>query len=172
MATDKSVNFVTYVVNQINDDRGKGFGAKLRKADNENTEYQSWEILSNWVNLEWEINRKAYGMVSASLARMKPKMNGSVSLGEALRRVHLKNKGSEDLEKSSSALRLRRILSCKETEELIEILKPVVRYLESNDILLDYARLLDEILWFNHDTSRERTRARWARDFFKKKEES
>lgn len=172
MPSDKSVSFVNYLIEQINADKGKGFGAKLRKADNEKTEYQSWEILSRWVNLEWESDRKAFALVGASLARSKPSEDGKLSVGEALRMVHLKDKDIGDIEKSSSALRLRRILACKEKDELMDILKPVLRYVESNGFLLHHALLLDEILWFNNDTSRERTRARWARDFFRKKEES
>jgi CRISPR system Cascade subunit CasB len=160
------------VIKQINNDKGKGFGAKLRKADNENTEYQSWEILSNWVNLEWESDRKAFALVGASIARSKPSEDGNLSVGEALRMVHLKDKDIGDIEKSSSASRLRRLLACKEKDELMDILKPVVRHVESKGIPLNHARLLDEILWFNDDASREKTRARWARDFFRKKEES
>ena len=172
MPSDRSVSFVNYVIEQINTDKGKGFGAKLRKADNENTEYQSWEILSRWVNLEWESDRKAFALVGASLARSKPSEDGKHSIGEALRMVHVKDKDIGDIEKSSSALRLRRILACKEKDELMDILKPVIRYVESNGLLLHHARLLDEILWFNKDASREKTRARWARDFFRMKEES
>lgn len=172
MPSDRSVSFVNHVIKQINNDKGKGFGAKLRKADNENTEYQSWEILSSWVNLEWESDRKAFALVGASMARSKPSEDGKLSVGEALRMVHLKDKDIGDIEKSSSASRLRRLLACKEKDELMDILKPVIRYVESNGLLLHHARLLDEILWFNNDASRERTRARWARDFFRKKEES
>lgn len=172
MPSEKSISFVNHVINQINNDKGKGFGAKLRKADNENTEYQSWEILSSWVNLEWESDRKAYALVGASLARSKPSVDGNLSIGEALRMVHAKDKDMGDIEKSSSALRLRRLLACKEKDELMDILKPVIRYVESKGVLVCHARLLDEILWFNNDTSRERMRARWARDFFSKKEQS
>ncbi|MBI9096628.1 MAG: type I-E CRISPR-associated protein Cse2/CasB [Sphaerochaeta sp.] len=172
MPSDKSISFVNYVIKQINNDKGKGFGAKLRKADHENTEYQSWEILSSWVNLEWESDRKAFALIGASLARSKPSEDGTLSIGEALRMVHVKDKDIGDIEKSSSALRLRRLLACKEKEELMDILKPVIRYIESKGSLLHYGRLLDEILWFNTDSSREKTRARWARDFFRKREES
>jgi CRISPR system Cascade subunit CasB len=124
------------------------------------------------VDLERTGDRKAFGLVGASIARLKPTMNGNISIGEALRKLHLKDKDISDIEKSSSALRLRRLLACKDKEELMDILKPVLRYLESSDLLLDQARLLDEILWFDNDKSRDKTRARWARDFFRKKEES
>lgn len=172
MPNDRSVSFVNYVIHEINDDKGKGFGAKLRKADNENTEYQSWEILSRWVNIEWDSDRKAFALIGASMARAKPSEDGKFSVGEALRMVHLRDKDIGDIEKSPSALRLRRILACKEKDELLDILKPIIRYVESNGIVLHYVRLLDEILWFNNERSREKTRARWAQDFFRKKEES
>jgi CRISPR system Cascade subunit CasB len=170
--SDRSESYVNFIIKAINDDKGKGFSAKLRKTDNEDTEYQGWEILSQWLNLEWQAERRAFALIGSSLARIKPAEDGNISVGEGLRLVHLMSKVPTELEKSSSALRLRRILSCKNREELIDILKPVLRLLESKDLVLHHARLLDEVLWFDLDESRERTRARWARDFFNKKEES
>lgn len=172
MPSKKSEDYVNHIIKSIKDDNGKGLIAKMRKADNENTEYQSWEILSRWVNLEWQADRRSFALIGSAIARSKPSAEGTLSIGEALRLVHLKDKDSEDLDKSSSALRLRRLLACKNREELLDILRPVLRYLESKDMVIQYARLLDEILWFDNEDNRDRTRAKWARDFYNRKEES
>lgn len=168
MPSQKSVDFVEFVLQRIHKGKDRGFGAKLRKADNEATEYQSWEILAQWIDLEKEKDRKAYGLIGASLARTKIPSDGKASLGKALQLASLKNADVSDIKKSSAALRLRRLLACKDRLELIEILRPILRYLESKEIAVCHAQLLDDILWFEHDSSRERIRARWAQDFFGK----
>jgi CRISPR system Cascade subunit CasB len=172
VASKKSIEFVQYILSRSNAGGDKGFRAKMRKADNESTEYQSWEILSQWTDLEWETDRKIYGLIGASLARLKQANDGTVGLGKALRLVFLSGDKTADLDKSPPALRLRRILACREKSELVEIVRPVLRYLESKDVTLCHAQLLDDLLRFDLDASRERVRSRWAQEFFSKKEES
>jgi CRISPR system Cascade subunit CasB len=36
------------------------------------------------------------------------------------------------------------------------------------NMALDYASLLDDLLWFSHDDSQLRIKARWAQDFYGK----
>ncbi len=172
MPSEKSINFVNYISRLIHTDKDKGFRAKMRKADNENIEYQSWDILSRWVDLEWDANRRAFALIGASVARSSFSEDGNLSIGSALRNIHLRTKDVGDLGTSSSAQRLRRILACHEKVELIDILRPVLRLLESSEINISRARLLDEILWFDHEERRDRIRVRWAQDFFKHREES
>ena len=164
MNNSKTASFVDYVLERKSD--SKGFAAKLKRADNENTEYQSWDILSRWVDLENSLQRKAFCFIAASVARSEYSQDGSYSLGGALKQVFLQDGGEGEIEKSSVALRMRRVLACRDTNELIEILGPVLRFVESKGI--NYARksLLNEILWFNNDSSRERTRTHWAQDFY------
>ena len=42
----RSQKFVDYIIQRARDD--KGFAARLRRADNPATEYQSWEFLANF----------------------------------------------------------------------------------------------------------------------------
>jgi CRISPR system Cascade subunit CasB len=167
----KSSNFVNYVLETINTTKAKGFSAKLKRADNEATEYQSWEILSRWVSLEDTLQRKSYCLIAASLARSEYPQDGSLSLGMSLRQVFIQDGGEGEIEKSSSSVRMRRILACRDANELLEIIRPVLRLLESKGINYSRRSLLDEILWFNSDLSRERTRAHWAQDFYGSREE-
>lgn len=171
MSNSRAEDFVTYVIRNVSSDKDKGFGAKMRKSDNDATEFQAWEILAKWVDLERQGERRAFALIGASLARLKPLSNGSLSIGGALRQAHLLEGSSTELDKSSTALRVNRILACRDQEEIINIIRPTLRYIESKGILLDYSQLLNEIVWFNNENSRERTRARWAKHFFKKGEE-
>lgn len=171
MNNQKSENFVSYVISKIRHENNKGFGAKLKKSDNEATEYQSWEILARWIDLESVKERKAYGLIGASLARSNFKNDGSLSLGKALYFSFRTENETGDIVKSSAATRLRRILACKESLELIDILRPILRFFQSKEINICYSRLLNEILWFDNDYSRDKIRSRWAQDFFGKMEE-
>lgn len=171
LSNSRTEAFVDYIITNVSSGKDKGFGAKMRKSDNESTEYQAWEILAKWVDLERWGERRAFALVGASVARMKPSTNGSLSIGGALRQVHLLDGSPTDLDKSSTALRFNRILACRDQEEIINILRPTLRYIESKGVLLDYSQLLNEILWFNNENSKERTRARWAKHFFKKGDE-
>jgi len=46
------------------------------------------------------------------------------------------------------------------------MLRPLLRFIHSKGIHLDFALLLKDLLYFN-----EKTRLRWAKDFYYKKEE-
>jgi CRISPR system Cascade subunit CasB len=161
---------VDYILETINKGNSKGFAAKLKRADNEATEYQSWEILSRWVSLEDTLQRKAYCLVAASIARSDFSQDGEYSLGMSLRQIFLQDGGEGEIEKSSSAARMRRILACRDVNELLEIIRPVLRLMESKGINYSRKSLLDELLWFNYETSRERTRTHWAQDFYTARE--
>ncbi|MFP4363302.1 MAG: type I-E CRISPR-associated protein Cse2/CasB [Spirochaetia bacterium] len=168
---NKTESFIQYVLDKANKQKNKGFAAKIKKADSEATEYQSWEILSRWVDLVSERDRRAYGMMGASAVRSRVLVDGSLGLGTALRKTVESGVGEEGIEKSPAAMRLRRLLTCKESLELLGVLRPVVRLLESKEIPFSRSQLLNQILWFDRDESRERTRTRWAQDFYRNREE-
>lgn len=63
--------FVAYVIERIAKDNG--FAARLKRADNPATEYQSWEILAGFgIDLEKEWQRLPYCVIGAALAKAKP----------------------------------------------------------------------------------------------------
>jgi len=172
VASQRSEKFVDYVLQRIHNQQDRGFAAKLKKADNEATEYQSWELLAPWVNLEHQRERKAYCLVGAHLARSRQRQDGTLGMGAALRRAQKQSNSGEELEHTPSAARLRRILACHDTLELIDVLRPVLRLLASKEVSISHARLLDDILWFHHDAARDRIRSQWAQEFFGRKEEA
>lgn len=167
MSEKKTEAFVQYLFERICQKKDKGFAAKLKKGDNEATEIQSWEILARWVDLEKVLEVKAFGLVGAAVARSSQQKDGSYGLGKAL---WLSLEDKKDAESSSAAARLRRLLSCQDRLELMRILRPTIGFLQSKEISMDYSRLLDEILLFDGDNSRERVRTRWAMEFFGQKE--
>ena len=81
MSDSKEENFVAYVLERIHKMNDRGFAAKLKKADNEATEYQSWEILTSWADIERKNERRAFGLIGANLARSKRDADGKLGPG-------------------------------------------------------------------------------------------
>lgn len=168
MAQERSEAFVAWVLTHGSD---KGFFAKLRKADSEATAYQAWELLARWIDLEKPWERRAFSSIGASLTRTKTTIDGTLGIGAALRMLSAQKGGVKEIESSTEAARLRRLLSCRDQEEVIDILGPLLRHLVAKNIALSHVRLLDELLSFNYEVSQERTKLGWAKEFYQKSTE-
>lgn len=144
------------------------FRAALKKADNPDTEYQSWEYLAEYgVNLEFEDSRYPYTTVFAAAARSDKSSDGSLKLGQALLSVYIEpyKHDFDNARKSEPArARLRRILACDSTAEVCTILRPVLRLITSKGIAVSYGLLLRDLKYFNNHP--EQTKASWAQQFF------
>jgi CRISPR system Cascade subunit CasB len=157
----KSHNFVNYIINRC--ESSNGVRAALKRADNPATEYQSWELLASFqINLEYENQRLPYATIAAAIARMEPNRNGNVKIGQAIARCY------EDGNASNQAkAKLRRLLACESVTEVCRILRPLLSLIDARGgLTLNYAQLLDELLWFGHDDSQLRIKASWAQDFY------
>lgn len=151
--------FVSYLLAVLEKD--KGMAARLRRADNPATEYQSWEFLAGFgIDLEKEYQRLPFVTVAAAMARAKPGSNGSLRLGQAIARCY------DDGNQSDQAkAKLRRVLACEDMAELCRILRPVLTLIESRiSQPLDYTRLLSQLKRFSWDA--QKTRAQWAQEFY------
>jgi CRISPR system Cascade subunit CasB len=161
----RAERFIGYVIERINKDNG--FTAKLKRADNPATEYQSWELLAEFgVDLEKEWERLPYCSVSAALARAKPMSDGKLALGAAIAACF------EDGNQSEQAkARLRRLLACSSTTEVCQILRPLLSLMSSRGITPNFSQLLDQLLRYSGD-NQDRIRARWANEFYRRVEDT
>jgi len=153
--------FVEYIIKRCDADNGAR--AALRRADNPSTEYQSWDIIAGFhVNLESEGARLPHALVAADIARTNAQRNGHVKIGQAIARCY--QDGQTD---DQAKAKLRRLLACDSVPEVIGILRPVLRLVESRGAgPLDYSSLLNDLKWFEREESRARTKVRWAQDFY------
>jgi len=159
----KRLAFVDYIIKRCNADNG--LRAALKRADNPNTEYQSWEVLAGFhINLEYENQRLPYATIGAAIARSKVEKNGTDKIGQAVARCY------EDGNTSDQAkAKLRRLLACDSVPETCRILRPLFSLIESKgNSVLDYASLLDDLLRFDHEEAQNRIKARWAQGFYSK----
>jgi CRISPR system Cascade subunit CasB len=153
--TSRGRSFVEYALQRMKDD--SGFGAALRRADNPATEYQAWEHLASWCDLEKSWERVPFATVAAALARAKPVRNGHQPIGQALAACY-----DEGNQSDNAKSKLRRLLACDTVEEACRVLRPLLGLMASKEKShLDYGSLLDDLLKFG-----EWTKQRWAMDFF------
>ena len=146
--------FTEYVLGRMKNDNA--FGAALRRADNPATEYQSWEYLTVWCDLEKAWERRPFATIASAIAYAKPAADGSLGIGKAIVACY------EDGNKSDSAKsKLRRLLACDSAEEACVILRPLLSLISSHGAHVGYSKLLNELLYFG-----EKTKEKWAVDFY------
>lgn len=169
----KGQAFVQYVLSRMNGSEGSkpdtGFAAALRRADNPDTEYQSWEYLAKWCDLSRDWERLPLETIAAAIAREKPALDGTMSIGHALAfcyREEGKNNGNE---KDPAKAKLRRLLACSTPVEACLVLRSLLKLSASRGASLSYSQLLDELL---PGMSFERVKTRWAQEFYGQKEET
>lgn len=159
----KSLAFVDYIIDRCQADNG--LCAAIKRADNPATEYQSWEILAGFhINLEYENQRLPHATIAAAIARAKAEKNGTARIGQAIAGCYEDGNASDQ-----AKAKLRRLLACDSVPEACRLLRPLFSLIESKgNSTLNYASLLDDLLWFGHDDSQQRIKARWAQSFYGK----
>jgi len=151
--------FVQTVLQRCSND--KGLAARLRRADNPATEYQSWELLGALgVDLEKDYQRLPFATVAAAMAKSKAEANGKLTLGMAIAACY-----DDGRESSQAKARLRRLLACDELAEACRILRPILTLIDSKvGKPLDFERLLKQLR--NYHFNVQRVRTQWAQEFY------
>ncbi|MHB0765394.1 type I-E CRISPR-associated protein Cse2/CasB [Stutzerimonas sp. NM35] len=151
--------FISGVIQRCQQD--KGLAARLRRADNPATEYQSWELLAGYgIDLEDEWQRLPFATVAAAIAKAKSERNGVLSLGRAIAACYVDGR-----ESSQAKARLRRLLACDDLAELCRILRPLFSLIDSKaGQPLDYLRLLRQLRRFGF--AGQQVKAQWAQEFY------
>jgi len=139
----------------------KGFAARMRRADNPSTEYQSWEFLAAMgVDLEKEYLRLPFVTVAAAVAKSDAQRNGPTTLGQAIAACYETGK-----EADQAKARLRRLLACDDLPEVCRILRGTFSLIDSKaGRALDYVRILRQLRSFSYDP--QRIKAQWAQEFY------
>jgi CRISPR system Cascade subunit CasB len=156
---NKSEQFVQFIIELIQ--KSNAAAAALKRADNPATEYQSWEYLARFIDIEKDYERLPYTTIASAMAKAKAEHNGAVQIGEAIARCYDDGKDSEQAQ-----AKLRRLLACDSVEETCRVLRSLFSLINSRaEIQLDYAALLQDLYWFNADS--QRTKAKWAQNFYR-----
>lgn len=168
----KGANFVQFVINLINKD--KGAKAKLSRADNPDTEYQSWEYLAKFgVKLDSDYERLPFSAVAAAIAQAAQAAavthNGSLKMGEAIAYCYPDGNKSEQ-----AKAKFRRLLACESVPEVCRILRPLLALIRAKvSGNIDYIQLLQDLRGFSFgDEARQQIKSRWAQNFYHVSESS
>lgn len=158
-AIGREARFVHGVIEQCQ--RDKGLAARLRRANNPATEYQSWELLARYgIDLERDDERLPFASVAAAIAKAKIQNNGTLALGRAIASCY-----PDGHQNDQAQARLRRLLACDEVAELCRVLRPVLTLIDSRVAQpLDYARLLGQLRRFAF--APQQVQAQWAQEFY------
>lgn len=160
--SSREKEFANFVIARVETD--KAFGAALRRADNPDTEYQAWEYLSRWCEIEKDWERQPYALIAAALARAKPAADGHLGIGRALAGCY------DDGNNADSAKgKLRRLLACDNCEEACAVLRPLLSLIGSKNVRLNYGQLLADLVYFGDG---ERKKLKWAADFYGRREDA
>lgn len=161
-AIGREASFVHGVIQQCQQD--KGLAARLRRANNPATEYQSWELLARYgIDLERDDERLPFASVAAAIAKAKMQNNGSLTLGRAVASCY-----PDGNQNDQAKARLRRLLACDEVTELCRLLRPVLTLIDSRVAQpLDYTRLLGQLRRFAF--AGPQVKAQWAQEFYSHK---
>lgn len=163
--SDFNERFVFATIELCN--KSKAIAAKLRRADNPNTEYQSWEFLGSFgVDLDTDYKRLPFTTIAAAIAKAKIEENGTLRLGDAIVRSYENGKDGKNGKDSEQAqAKLRRLLACSETPELCRVLRTLLALVSSRGFgNLDYIRLLRQIREFHFDS--KKIQSQWAQEFY------
>ena len=132
------------------------FRAVMSRAGNPALESAAWEYLIPYCNIENDFERVPFAMIGASIAKIKPERNGISGLGEAFRSIC---KNEVDQERESK--RFRRLISCDSALELCTMLRPILQYLASKGVSIDFMQLLKDLLYWD-----QKTKIRWTIQFY------
>lgn len=150
----------------------KGDAARLRHADVPALAPRSWGSLARLGVYPDNWDLPECSCVAAAVAGLKDYQNGTLGLGTALRLAYAEKRAAGDKEqadfKAPDGARLRRILSCDTVEELVRILRPMIKLIQSRGVGLDYARLLGNLSRFRFNP--EAVKQQWATEFFRRGE--
>ncbi|KGQ70068.1 hypothetical protein OA57_08380 [Chelonobacter oris] len=157
----KTDGFIQYIIQNCAKD--KGFAALVKRADNPNTEYYSWEILARFIDLTDDYKRLPYAYIAAAIADGKIQQNGTQSIGRILAKCYDGTNGAGNQEEQAK-LRLRRLLACQNSVEASNVLRGLLSLIRAKNLAdqLDYAELLKNLIYFN-----DSVKARWATAFYR-----
>lgn len=161
MENEKAKKFINFVISRSQKD--STFRAAFKKASNPDTEYEAFEYLCDFgFDIENVYERKPVLLIGSAIAKSKITKDGNLSLGKAILKAYDNNK------EGPAKTRLRRLLACENIEEVCFILRHILSLITSKQVSISYYDLLNDILFWNYPDKIERTKTKWAKDFYSK----
>ena len=146
--------FLNYVLNECK--VNPAARAAFRRAGNPDTEFYAYEYIADWCDLNNDKERRIYSLFSSFIADAMPESIHGISLGKGLKSAY------DDGSKNPSALsQMRRIISCRDWNELLPVLRRVLLLLASKRVKLDLVSTMKDVFFFG-----DKVKVKWAADFY------
>ena len=148
----------------------RGFLAELRAGLNENSQERAWPIIARQgFNFTDGVRRRVWLTVGGLAAMLAPTglMSSSwASMGAVMRKIKDGDSNNGESGIKSCEAKFRRLLNCSNSEELCELVVQVVRTAERKGVAVNCHQLFWDLVKWEDEESREKTRLRWTRDFY------
>lgn len=166
----KITSFVESVYRRKEDDGV--FRSRMRAARSSSRETAVWFDLAGYIDITREDVRAIYVLIGSSIALENSEKNGTKTFSSLLSMAWRDNKNQKFLDEKKIAqhpavMRLRRIVSCRDVQEVCQLLGPCLQLIRSRvPGELDYMTLMKDLLDFGFSSERaEAVKARWVMDF-------
>lgn len=166
----KITNFVESVYRRKEVD--SAFRSRMRAARSSLRETAVWGDLAGYFDITREDIRAIYVLVGSSIALENGEKNGTKAFASLLSMAWKDNKNQKFLDDKKIAqhpavMRLRRIVSCRDVQEVCQLLGPCLQLIRSRvSGELDYMALMKDLLDFSFSSEKaEVVKARWVMDF-------
>ena len=156
------------------DDRG--YLARLKRGLADSTEDQAWGILAvQYFNFSDALKRKVWATVGGLAATLMDagllKTEGWENMGTVMRHIMNADGKADESRVKTYETKLRRLLNCTSTVELCELVVGVVRMAESMGVAVNCRQLYFDLNGWDDPEKREKSRVRWAQDFYRVEQE-
>jgi CRISPR system Cascade subunit CasB len=172
-----TAGFVNFLTHSLKNKNNAAMRAAFRGADNPQMQTRSrcLECLQKYCDLDNSGHLEAFCLIGAAIAREEDPKLWKTGIGKAIRLCY-KDKYQNNADAggidSPESLRLRRLLACRTSTELCAVLRPLLRFIQSKGIKLDYTGLLNDLVTFDRDEKwKEKIKLKWAKDFYSAYEE-
>lgn len=152
------------------DDRG--YLARLKRGLAEGTEDQSWGILAvQHFDFSNAVKRKVWATVGSLAATLMDaglfKTEGWENMGMVMRHIMNADGKADESRVRTYETKLRRLLNCTSTVELCDLVIGVVRQAAAKGVTVNCRQLYFDLNGWDDQEKREKSRVRWAQDFYR-----
>ena len=159
---DAAHTFVEWLESHHGD---RGMMADLRHGFVPDRAHRAWPYIARWCGKRFaDDDERTVHLTVAAAFSTHPEPGGRGGLGSVMRLIAVGQGSQKGLESFEG--RFRRLLTCESIAEICQRSGGVVRAAKQKGVSVDYRQLLRDLRTFRWPDSRERTKVRWASEFW------
>ena len=144
--------------------KDRGALADLRRGFSKTTENRSWPYLTEWCDLRNRRERLIWQTIAAGFTLMEATDTKAGNMGATLRAIAMDGRRDRQEALKSFGGRFRRLLTCREAEEVCERLPGILRMAKQKAKSVDFRQLFWDLMCWNSD--KRDVRVEWASTYW------